>query len=236
MDTTNNQGVVFADHQHRTIFADNGLQKMLSIPKGRLEEFIGEPVHKLFGISSQTYNEIIKESQPKLDNIELHDKSGKSVLVNLDYTVSKDAQDKLMGIDFTVRQSLGHVESDEALASIPDEMLEEVIRFYFKRQIESLFEVMSQIGGYGLWQYIEDAINESADKNGWAIAINGQDINIKTVSLPIDAYQGLLFKAATYSAKAIGKHLVKKVVDKVDQQSNSIVFEHIAKDWFEQLG
>jgi hypothetical protein len=239
MDTINKRGVVFADNQHRTIFADSGLQNLLLISKESLADLIGEPVHKLFGISSEIYKEIVKEpqkvQQSKIDSLELRDKSGNSVLVNLNYTVSKDAKGKLMGIDFTVYQAMNIPTANASVATIPDEMIEEVIRFYFKRQVESLHEVMTQIGGRGLWQYIETAINTTAAENDWAIVVNGKDIVLKTATLPLDAYRGLLFKAASYAVSAIGKNLVKKRFDKVDEQSNPIIFEHIPKDWFDHL-
>jgi hypothetical protein len=233
-------GVAFADAQHRTIFADTRLQKMLNIPEADLGQFIGEPVHMLLGITSEAYNELtqaIQQAQQfSKDDLNLQNQSGDSLKVSVEWSVNKDANGNIMGLDFTFYQAAQiSVTSDDSESTLSSEMAEEVLRYYFKRQIEGLYKVMTQVGGARLWQYLETAINATAEKNRWDVIINGNSVIINTDKLPFDAYQGLLFKAASYASTAVGNRLVKKRIAEIDAQSNPKTFEYIQSNWFEKL-
>jgi len=240
MNMATTRGVVFADAQQRTIFVDTNLQKMLLISEAELGHFIGEPVHKLLGIAAETYNDITKQLQHSqqidTESLELQDQEGNLLNVSVDFTVSRNIFGNLMGIDLIIYDIFQATAiTEDSVSVISSRIAEEVVRYYFKRQIEGLYEIMTHVGGKRLGQYLVTAINSTADQNGWDVEASDSTIHIRSDTLPFDAYQGLLFKAASYASTAIGRKIVSKRIAQIDKQANPKTFEYIQQNWFQQL-
>jgi hypothetical protein len=233
------RGVLFADAQQRTIFVDTNLQKMLFISETDLGYFIGEPVHKLLGITTEIYNDLTrrlqKAQQVDMENLELRDQDGNLLTVSVDCTANRDASGNLMGIDLTINNTLQATDTvDNSISVISSKMAEELVRYYFKRQLEGLYEIMTHVGGKRLGQYLVKSINTTADQNGWNLEMSDSTIHIRSERLSFDAYQGLLFKAASYASTAIGSKIVGKRIAQVDERANPKTFDYIQQDWFQQ--
>jgi hypothetical protein len=233
-------GILFSNAKHQVIFLNKTLQMMLNYPESAITFFVGKPVHEILGIREDQYQTIAKQiiEQGQVENlpIELSDQSNQKLRVIAKGTLNKDNKGEMIGIDYTFYEELeGSNKVVGKASSIPSELAHEVVRFYFKRQLEGMYQVTTNIGGRKLGDLLNEVINTTAQQQQWNITMQGDKITDDPTSLTIESYEGLLFKVASYVSKVLGQSIMIKQVEKVNAKTNPMTFEFVAAHWYKQL-
>lgn len=231
-------GVLFGNASHHVIFLNQALQTMLRYPESTLSVFIGKPVHEVLGIPQDQYqqvaDQIISAGRVEELPVKVSSQSGDRLAFIIDAIMNKDNAGAFVGIDYTFR------ESDKALAetiaSVEGmDMAREVVRFYFKRQMEGLHQTMMLWGGNKFGNLLNDVVNSTAQRQQWPVTMQDNKIMDDPAGLRVESYHGLLFKAAAYVSKVLGESAMVKQVEKVNQKINPKTFDYIEADWHKRL-
>lgn len=232
------QGVLFSNEDHNIIFLNKTLQMMLDFPETSISTFVGEPAHSVLGLSSEAYHNLVQQivTQGQLidEPIELKKQNGESISTITAGVLNTDDKGKVISIDYTFQAV------DEALLtnvsdSLSVDLVQEVVRFYFKRQLEGFYDIMTKIGGKKLGMLLNDVVNTTAQQQNWKVQMDGNTITDDANILRLDTYHGLLNKAASTVKKVVGKSVMQKQVNKVNKKSNPMTFDYIDEDWHEKL-
>lgn len=233
-------GVMFTSSSHRVIFMNETLQTMLKYPETELSNVIGKPAFEILGLTNEMYQQIIEQiiSKKKIDKqaLELHTQSGESLNVLLQGEANTDVGGGFAGFDYMFYATDVQVESAEAdVEDIDQDMIHEVIRYYFKRQLEGLDELMMIWGGENFSLYLHNVVNKTAKQHKWAITMEGNKIIVNPTMAHMEAYHGLLYKAAAYAKEMLGDTIVHKQVEGINDKTNLSTFDHIERDWLSRL-
>jgi PAS domain-containing protein len=234
-------GAMFTSSSHRVIFINETLQKMLKYPDTALSTMIGKPAFEILGLAHETYQQIIEqigiEGKVNEQPLELYTQSGDILSVLLHGEANTDVGGGFAGIDYMFHPTEEQVVSSETEVDevVPDNMIQEVMRYYFKRQLEGLDELMILWGGEKFSLYLHHVVNNTAQQHGWAVAMENNKIIVDTEMTLVEAYHGLLYKAAAYVKEALGDGIVHKQVEHINDKTNPSTFDYIERDWLKRL-
>lgn len=233
-------GVMFTSSSHRVIFMNETLQKMLKYPETELSALIGKPAFEILGLTNETYQQIIEQiiSKKKVDKqaLELYTQSGEAVNILIQGEANTDVSGGFAGFDYMFYATDVQVESVGAdVEETNQDMIQEVIRYYFKRQLEGLDELMMLWGGQKFSLYLNNVVNKTAKQHGWTITMEGNKITVNPTMTHMEAYHGLLYKAAAYVMEVLGDTVVHKQVEHINDKTNLSTFDHIERDWVKHL-
>jgi hypothetical protein len=132
-----------------------------------------------------------------------------------------DEKGACIGVDFTLRPAAGpsgqllHLSTPTAIFDTEDKSY---LELYFSAQVDALRVLLVRLGGARLGSKLEMIVNETAQRNGWAVSMEDSQVVIDLLGLKPDVYRALLTKAVTYAVGVIGERLVKKQMQAVDEQ------------------
>lgn len=236
---TQHSGVLFANANHHLIFLNKTLKQMLNLPDTPVSLFIGKPVHEILGMSVSEYESLATRiiNLGRVDDlsVEIQSRSGEKLSVVAQGMINKDNNGKLVGIDYQFHMADAGQIADTTIAPLSVDMAHEIVRFYFKRQMEGLYEVMMQWGGKQFGSLLNDVFNETARVQQWRISMADEKISDSDSLMRLDMYLGLLYKSASYVSKVLGTAVMQKQIKKVNDQTNPTTFDYIEKDWYTKL-
>lgn len=232
-------GLLFSNADHKVIFLNKTLQVMLNYPEKAVSHFIGEPAHKILGISHEQYKIIAKQvlSSGNLDSIalELTNQTGEKVQITARGVSNKDNKGELISIDYTfVSEDIVQISASPRTALSVD-LVHEVVRFYFKRQLEGLYSAMKNWGGNRLAELFNNIINGTAKTHNWDLSMDGEKIIDNSDTMRFDSYYALLVTAAATVKKVLGDTVMCKQVEKVNKKANPMTFDYIDQDWYKKI-
>lgn len=232
-------GLLFSNANHRVIFINKTLQAMLNFPEKAASHFIGEPAHKILGISEAQYKIIARQvlNAGNLNSIplELTNQLGEKVQITARGVSHKDNKGELISIDYTfIDPDLSDVSSPPG-TDLSVYLVHEVVRFYFKRQLEGLYSAMKNWGGNRLAELFNNIINGTAKTHNWDLSMDGDKITDNSDTMRFDSYYALLVTAAATVKKVLGDTVMSKQVETVNKKTNPMTFDYIDQDWYKKI-
>lgn len=221
-----NSALLMTNMVGQVIFVDQPCLRVLKRHHNEARAIIGKQLHEVLGIDRAVADQIIKDvgSKGKTDQvrIDIRDARGRSVSVLYSAVATKDDKGAFVGADITL-QTIADVvvpPSDEFTTvdrriNTTDESFHQT---YFVKQMNSLRNALVQWGGPRLGNNLDRIINETAQRNVWAVTMNGGKIEINIKSYDADVYRALLAKAIAYAVNLVGKKVVIKSLQAVDSQ------------------
>lgn len=234
-----NSGNIFTNEHHQIIYIDKTLQVLLGQTQDWIGKTLGTPVNDLFGLSLSRYQELLRNYQAdgRFDNVslELVAEDGQRISSLVTGVINRDEQNRQMGVDYHI-EVIATSTAPLNVQAVSDTIIDEVVRFYFKRQMEALYETTVMWGGIRLGDYLNKIINETSQENNWHIVMTTEKISIEEGAISVDAYIGLMAKASAYISSLIGSQLVHREIEAVNDKTNATTFEHIDRDWYKIPG
>ncbi len=232
-------GLLFSNADHKIIFLDKTLQAMLNFPEQAVSHFIGEPAFKILGLSEEQYRGIAEKvvNSGSLDAIplELTNQQGEKVQIVAKGVSNTDNKGELISIDYIFTSEDATIISRSAANSLPVDLAHEVVRFYFKRQLEGLYSTMKNWGGNKLGELFNRVINNTAQTHGWDVSMDRDKVSDSSDAMRFDVYHALLNQAAATVKKVLGEAALHKQIEKVDKKANPMTFDYIDRDWYKKL-
>jgi hypothetical protein len=136
-------------------------------------------------------------------------------------TATYNERGSCIGADFSMRYALMAGEGAQPIStpsSIFDTQERENLAVYIAAQIDALRVLLIRTGGQKVGDRLEEILNETAQNNGWGVRMNSSQLEIAEGGVRSDVYRGLISKAITYAISVIGKKLVARQMNAVDEQ------------------
>jgi hypothetical protein len=239
-DTQEARGVASADALLMTnmlgqvIFVDQACMKLLKRHHAEARHIIGKSLTDVLNIPAKEADQLLKEVSKtgRLDKRPLEIKDTKGVLVQVLCTVvaTKDDKGGFIGADITLRPIADSARSDFVTVDKRLDTQEETYyQTYFQAQIMTLWELAVQLGGKKLGANLDRIINETAQRNVWAIAVQDGQTKVEQRSAATDVYRALLAKAVAYVVTIVGKKAVAKGMQSVDQRTDPRILEQVGE-------
>ncbi|MEZ4671892.1 MAG: serine/threonine-protein kinase [Anaerolineae bacterium] len=210
----------------QVIFVDQPCLRVLKRHHNEARSIIGKPLSEVLGIDRSVADEIIRNvgKAGKIEQQRLDIRDARSRVVSVLYSAMATRDDKgaFVGADITL-QTIPDVvvpPSDE-FTTIDRRMAttdESFLQTYFAKQLQSLRQALVQWGGNRMGANLDRIINETAQRNVWAVSMNGDKIDINIKANDADVYRALLAKAIAFAVNLVGKKIVMKSMQSVDGQ------------------
>lgn len=230
-------GTLFTDEHHSIIFIDKALQAQLGLTQESVGRILGMPVHSLFGFTMAQYqnflDQYIKSDAQQEINLDLIGQDGNPIPSTVMGVLNIDSQSNLMGVDYRIKPNSSF--TAPIVSTLSDPLVNEILRFYFKRQMEVLYETATMWAGKRVGTYLNKVVNDTSQLNGWGVEMDANKITLSDDIQSVDIYLGLLAKAAVYMSSLIGERLVHKQIDAVNDNTNAMTFDYIDRNWFRTL-
>lgn len=231
----------------QVIFVDQPCLRVLKRHHNEARSIIGKPLHEVLGIDRSVADQIIqnvgKAGKLEQQRLDIRDARSRSVSILYSAVATKDDKGGFVGADITLQTMPDVVvpPSDE-FTTIDRRMNttdETYLQTYFAKQMQSLRSALVQWGGGRLGNNLDRIINETAQRNVWAVTMNGGQIDINVKSNDADVYRALLAKAIAYAVNLVGKKVVIKSMQAVDLQLDASILNIVKElklyDLFEVL-
>jgi serine/threonine protein kinase len=217
----------------QVIFVDQPCLRVLKRHHNEARSIIGKPLHEVLGIERTVADQIIQNvgKAGKIDQqrLDIRDARSRSISVLYSAVATKDDKGAFVGADITL-QTIPDVvvpPSDE-FTTVDRRMNttdESYLQTYFAKQMQSLRAALVQWGGARLGNNLDRIINETAQRNVWAVSMSGGKIDINVKANDADVYRALLAKAIAYAVNLVGKKVVIKSMQAVDSQLESTILK-----------
>ena len=227
--------LLFTDASGQVVFVDNNFIRMMN--RSEASTAVREPLHEVLGLDHETAVQLLRDiaqtgyvQQRMLDVL---DTTGTIVRVSCTGMATYDDQETFVGADITLQevaspgtpeaQSIFHQDSLEVLireVHAEIKIVEDHTRLqpYFTAQVYALQRLLLRVGGTRLTENLEAIVNETAQRNGWPISMKEGHVEIEISSTELDIHhRALLAKAVTYAVSVIGRHMVTREMQAVDE-------------------
>lgn len=221
-----NSALLMTNMVGQVIFVDQPCLRVLKRHHNEARAIIGKPLHEVLGIDRSTADQIIqnvsKSGKIEQQRLDIRDSRSRSVSVLYSAIATKDDKGNFVGADISL-QTIADVvvpPSDE-FTTVDRRMNttdESFLQTYFARQMQSLRKALVEWGGKRLGTNLDRIINETAERNVWPVTMYDGQININVKSNDADVYRALLAKGIAYAVNLVGKKVVIKSMQSVDQQ------------------
>lgn len=230
----------------QVIFVDHPCLRLLKRHHNEARSIIGKSLAEVLGIdkaqADQLIQQIGKVGKVEKERWDVRDSRGNSVPVSVSGTATRDDKGAFVGADITLLPVGGTpktpVDFDTVNRTL-DTAEETFLQTYFTAQMKTLHESLVQLGGKKLGKNLEQIINETAQRNVWPVSMNDAQVSVQLRSTDADIYRALLAKAMSYAVSLIGKKMVMKGVQSVDNKMEprirSLVSELRVDELFEVL-
>jgi hypothetical protein len=229
---------VFTNDSGQVVFVDQSFLKMMHLSK--VDTVAGEPLHKVLGLDQKMVKalleELFKARIVRNKPLDIRDASGSQMKVSYTGIASYDPKGSFIGADVILRPY------SETVEGIPDEKVEtpvaqaiaptsepvaesaiesptvdnSFLEFYFTSQIKGQYILLSRSMGVWVHNSLDKLINETAQKNGWAVHIHGGLFTTDLKGVDAAVYHALLLKVIHYAVSLIGQKLVLREIERVD--------------------
>ncbi|MFN8372779.1 MAG: protein kinase [Anaerolineae bacterium] len=218
----------------QVIFVDQTCLKLLKRHYAEARTIIGKPITEVLGISAKESEQLLKEvsKSGRLDKRPLELKDGKGALVQVLCTIVATRDDKggFVGADISMRPVADQVRSDFITVDKRLDTQEETYyQTYFQIQIKTLWDLAIQLGGRKLGANLDRIINETAQRNVWAISLQDGQAKVDQRSAAADVYRALLAKAVAYVVSIVGKKAVAKGMQSVDERTDPRILAQVGE-------
>jgi len=215
-------GLVFTDSVGHVIFVDGFFLKMTQRSAGQARTLMGTPLHVLLNIDQKVtqglLGDIAKVGQVREVELNIQDALGRDVKVYCSGTATYDERGKAIGADLSLRMA---VEDNAGPISGPSSVFDtgerQFLHEYVAAQVNALRVLLIRVGGQKPADKLQQILNETAERNEWPLLLEASHLNIGAGARS-DMFRALLSKAVASAAMMVGKQMVMKQMDAVDQQ------------------
>ncbi len=209
------------------IFIDDQCLRLLRRHQSDARNIIGKPLATTLGADPATMkrllNTITNEGKLAEQALEITDSRGAIQQVNISAIATRDDDGKFVGADIILRliPNVSNMPSEtfNSIKETMDTQESNYVGQYFTAQINALYEMLLQWAGKHVAQNLEDIINETGQRNVWAISMSKGTITIELNHGDDAIYQALLARAMSYAASILGK---KQVVSEIEYINKSM--------------
>lgn len=228
----------------QVIFVDQNCLKLLKRHYADARHVVGKSLTEVLHLPAKTTDALLKEVSKtgRLDRrpLDIVDSKGVTVQVLCTAVATRDDKGAFVGADFTLHPQADVARSDFITVDKHlDTRDEGYYQVYFQEQVKTLWDLAVQLGGKRLGSNLDRILNETAERNVWAIQVQNGDAGIETRSADADVYRALLAKAVAYVAGIVGKQAVargmQRVEDRMDPHIMTQVGELRASQLFKDL-
>lgn len=218
----------------QVIFLDQPCLRLLRRRQSDARAIIGRALHEVLGINREQtealMQQIGKSGQVKEHTLEMKDSTGTAITVWCSATATRDDKGSFVGADITLRpvEHVILVQSDSnPRHQAMDTAEENVLQTYFIRQMSALRTSLVQMGGPRIGRNLDRIINETAQRNVWAVTISDGQISVDMNQANVDMYRALLAKGIAYGVVLVGKKMVLKGMQAVDKQMDEAMLQFV---------
>ena len=215
-------GLVFTDSLGHAIFVDGFFLKMTHRSASQARTLIGTPLHELLGVEQRTTQallaDIAKVGQVREVELDIQDSMGKAVKVFCSGAATYDERGKAIGADLSLRMA---VEGGAGALSTPSSVFDTgeraFLHEYVAAHVNALRVLLIRVGGQKPADKLQQILNDTAERNDWPILLDASQLQIGA-GVRSDMFRALFSKAVATAATMVGKQMVLKQMDAVDQQ------------------
>lgn len=219
------EAMVMTNMLGQVIFVDHPCLRLLKRHHNEARSIIGKPLAEVLGIdksqAEQLIHQVGRTGKVDKERWDVLDSRGSAVEVWVSGTATRDDKGGFVGADITLLPLGGAVKVPvdfDTMNRTLDTAEESFLQTYFTAQMKTLYESLVQLGGKKLGKNLEQIINETAQRNVWPVSMNDGQVSVQLRSTDADIYRALLAKAMSYAVSLIGKKMVMKGVQAVDNR------------------
>lgn len=219
--------LLFVNNLGHVIYLNNSMLRMTNRLESEARTIAGKPLDEVIGADKKITKQLLKDVN-KIGNVhdrplEITDTSGKKINVLVTAAATYDEKGKPIGADL----SFVYITTPTGEVSGADEEDDDFttgeksyIQLYFNSQVSALRVLLMRVGGPKLGDTLDRIINETSERNDWALHIEDGHVKTGGEDQIIEAYtfHALLVKAMNYAIGVIGVKIVEKQVQAVDEQ------------------
>ena len=230
------------------IFVDGQCLKLLRRHHNEARHIIGQPLTRVLGLNDGEAQNLIDQiaNQGTVDNrqIEITDSKGNKVPVIFSAVATLDDKGGFIGADISlepVRQAptINEVDTFHTAEQHLNTREETIVQEYFTAHVDGLYDLMLEWAGKRVARNLENILNETSQRNVWAVKMTDGHITQELRHSDLDIYRALMAKAVTYAASVIGNKVVRKKVSAINKRMDKQAFEFAKRlglhDVFEEL-
>lgn len=228
-------GLIMTNMLGQVIFVDSHCLKLLKRHHHEARTIIGKALYEVLSISADVAAQLIDEvtQTGQIEGMPLQIKDAHEALLDVicGVVATYDDKKKLVGMDITLHpvvtagQQL--VIDFETMEEHLDSMEESALEVYFKAQIRTLRDLLTQWGGRRVGENLEAIINETAQRNVWALTMKDGDLSMHLRRTDVDVYRALLAKAVAYAHSVIGEKIVKREMETTDKRIDPRILDFV---------
>jgi hypothetical protein len=219
----------------QVIFVDGQGLKMLKRHHSEARTIIGKQLADVLGsdpgYTNEIVNELAKEGEIVDRELFIADAKGKEFAVMFSAVATTDDKGSFVGADVTLRKvvTFAVADSDSDSFHTAEQHLntreELVLQTYFATHIEAIYKMMTQWMGKRSSANLERIINETAERNVWAVKMIDGHVTVQFDRADSDIYRALMAKGVTYAISVIGKKSVRSQIESTDKKMDSDILE-----------
>ena len=206
-----------------------------NVNRGDARTVIGKSLAKVLqcdpDVAAGIMEEISQSGKSAKREIEITDSRNKKQRVMCSGVATKDDDGTFVGADITLTPipNVTDVPSEaiEVIHGTMDTREADYLRQYFTAQIDGLYEMMIQWAGKRVAQNLEDIINETSQRNVWAVSMKRGNVTLELKRNDEDVYQALMARAITYAASILGEKQVVQEIEYINKNVDSSAMKYI---------
>lgn len=225
------------------IFVDDQCLRLLRRHHNEARHIIGKPLAKVIGCDSQLETQIMDEIRQSGgfdgETIEITDAKGKDHIVNCSAIATRDDDGTFVGADIRLK-IIPHITEmpSDSFTLVKDSMNTQesnYVQNYFSAQIDALYEMLMQWAGKRVAHNLEEIINETGQRNAWAISMKNGQITIELKHTDEAIYEALLARAMSYAASILGEKQVISEIEYVNKNIDPAEMQYIRTFGLDEL-
>lgn len=230
---TNPDALLMTNMLGQVIFVDQACLKLLKRHYADARHIIGKSMTEVLSISSKDSEALLKDvsKSGRLEKrpLEIKDAKGAPLQVLCTVVATRDDKGAFVGADITLHPVADAARSDFMTSGKSlDTKDESYYQTYFQAQIRTLWDLAVQLGGKKLGANLDRIINETAERNVWAVSLKEGQATIEVRTAHADVYRALLAKAVAYVATIVGKKAVAKGMQRVDDRLDPALMAQVS--------
>lgn len=217
------------------IFVDDQCLRLLRRHHNEARNIIGKPLAQALGCDADVVAEIMEEisQHGQLDeqSIDVTDAKKNRHTVNCSAVATIDDDGKFVGADITLKLIPDVTDMpSESFTMVRDSMDTQesnYVQKYFATQIDALYEMMLQWAGKRVANNLQDILNETGQRNVWAVSMENGHIRIELEQSDEAIYQALLARAMSYAASILGDKQVIREIEYINKNVDPAEMKYV---------
>ena len=233
---------VFTNNDGQVVFVDQPFLKLMKYAQA--ETIVGEPLYKVLGLdpkaAKQMLDELLKLRLVRNQALDVSTAIGDKLKVLYTGIATYDPKGNFLGADVILRPFVPLDETVKETSTVtpipPEPVISTVIEaaqmaieampapdnsfleLYFTEQVKALYVLLSRSVGLWVRDTIDKTINTEAQKKGSSVRIKGGIFTTPLSDEDVALYAVLLAKVQDYAVNVIGRGLVVKEIQHIDEQ------------------